>query len=149
MGSKGLLRAVLATRQSVLGPIQTKLLKWILKNIMQAVIPEDLLKFGLIPEFIGRLPILTALDKLDESDLVRILTEPKNALVKQYKKLIELDGAELEFALVPWKKWRSWQSPVIRVLVDCVQSLKALCETLCLTCQAEMMFQRSSLRQKR
>ncbi|WP_462394429.1 ATP-dependent Clp protease ATP-binding subunit ClpX [Lentilactobacillus parabuchneri] len=68
------------------------------KNIMQAVIPEDLLKFGLIPEFIGRLPILTALDKLDESDLVRILTEPKNALVKQYKKLIELDGAELEFA---------------------------------------------------
>jgi ATP-dependent Clp protease ATP-binding subunit ClpX len=68
------------------------------KNIMQAVIPEDLLKFGLIPEFIGRLPILTALDKLDESDLVLILTEPKNALVKQYKKLIELDGAELEFA---------------------------------------------------
>ena len=68
------------------------------KNIMQAVIPEDLLKFGLIPEFIGRLPILTALDKLDEQDLVRILTEPKNALVKQYQKLIELDGAELEFA---------------------------------------------------
>ncbi|EHO54023.1 ATP-dependent Clp protease, ATP-binding subunit ClpX [Lentilactobacillus kisonensis F0435] len=68
------------------------------RNIMQAVIPEDLLKFGLIPEFIGRLPILTALDKLDEKDLVRILTEPKNALVKQYKKLIELDGAELEFA---------------------------------------------------
>ncbi|GAF35711.1 ATP-dependent Clp protease ATP-binding subunit ClpX [Lentilactobacillus farraginis] len=67
------------------------------KNIMQSVIPEDMLKFGLIPEFIGRLPILTALDKLDEHDLVRILTEPKNALVKQYKKLIELDGAELEF----------------------------------------------------
>lgn len=68
------------------------------KNIMQSVIPEDLLKFGLIPEFIGRLPILTALDKLDEKDLVRILTEPKNALVKQYQKLIELDGANLEFA---------------------------------------------------
>ncbi|MCP9332707.1 ATP-dependent Clp protease ATP-binding subunit ClpX [Lentilactobacillus hilgardii] len=67
------------------------------KNIMQSVIPEDMLKFGLIPEFIGRLPILTALDKLDEHDLVRILTEPKNALVKQYQKLIELDGAELEF----------------------------------------------------
>ncbi|KRL65750.1 MAG: ATP-dependent Clp protease ATP-binding subunit ClpX [Lactobacillus sp.] len=66
-------------------------------NIMQDVIPEDLLKFGLIPEFIGRLPILTALDKLDEHDLVRILTEPKNALVKQYQKLIELDGAKLEF----------------------------------------------------
>ncbi|MFT8994229.1 ATP-dependent Clp protease ATP-binding subunit ClpX [Lentilactobacillus hilgardii] len=67
------------------------------KNIMQSVIPEDMLKFGLIPEFIGRLPILTALDKLDEHDLVRILTEPKNALVKQYQKLIELDGAKLEF----------------------------------------------------
>lgn len=67
------------------------------KNIMQSVIPEDLLKFGLIPEFIGRLPILTALDKLDEHDLVRILTEPKNGLVKQYEKLIELDGAKLEF----------------------------------------------------
>mgnify|MGYP000982998858 FL=1 len=67
------------------------------KNIMQSVIPEDLLKFGLIPEFTGRLPILTALDKLDEHDLVRILTEPKNALVKQYEKLIELDGAKLEF----------------------------------------------------
>nr|WP_283678826.1 ATP-dependent Clp protease ATP-binding subunit ClpX [Lentilactobacillus sp. Marseille-Q4993] len=66
-------------------------------NIMQSVIPEDLLKFGLIPEFIGRLPILTALDKLTEDDLVRILTEPKNALVKQYEKLIELDGVKLEF----------------------------------------------------
>ena len=66
-------------------------------NIMQSVIPEDLLKFGLIPEFIGRLPILTALDKLTEADLVRILTEPKNALVKQYTKLISLDGVQLEF----------------------------------------------------
>jgi len=66
-------------------------------NIMQSVIPEDLLKFGLIPEFIGRLPILTALDKLTEADLVRILTEPRNALVKQYTKLISLDGVQLEF----------------------------------------------------
>ncbi len=67
------------------------------KNIMKSVIPEDLLKFGLIPEFIGRLPILTALSKLDAHDLVRILTEPKNALVKQYQKLISLDGVDLEF----------------------------------------------------
>ena len=55
---------------------------------MQQIIPEDLLKFGLIPEFIGRLPILTALEKLSEDDLVRILTEPKNALIKQYSKLL-------------------------------------------------------------
>lgn len=67
------------------------------KNVLQHVVPEDLLSFGLIPEFIGRLPILTALQKLDESDLVRILTEPKNALVKQYQKLIGLDDAQLEF----------------------------------------------------
>lgn len=67
------------------------------KSIMQQIIPEDLLKFGLIPEFIGRLPILTALEKLSEDDLVRILTEPKNALIKQYSKLLEFDGVKLEF----------------------------------------------------
>jgi ATP-dependent Clp protease ATP-binding subunit ClpX len=67
------------------------------KSLMQQIIPEDLLKFGLIPEFIGRLPILTALEKLTKEDLVRILTEPKNALVKQYKKLVELDGVQLDF----------------------------------------------------
>ena len=67
------------------------------KSLMQQIIPEDLLKFGLIPEFIGRLPIMAALEKLTESDLVRILTEPKNALVKQYQKLLELDGVTLEF----------------------------------------------------
>ena len=67
------------------------------KNILQHVIPEDLLKFGLIPEFIGQLPVLTALQKLVEDDLVRILTEPKNALVKQYQELIRLDGSQLSF----------------------------------------------------
>lgn len=67
------------------------------KSIMQQIIPEDLLKFGLIPEFIGRLPIMAALEKLTKEDLVRILTEPKNALVKQYKKLLSLDDVELDF----------------------------------------------------
>ncbi|WP_261805787.1 ATP-dependent Clp protease ATP-binding subunit ClpX [Lapidilactobacillus luobeiensis] len=66
-------------------------------HIMQQVIPEDLMKFGIIPEFIGRIPIITALNKLSETDLVHILTEPKNALVKQYQKLIELDGVKLKF----------------------------------------------------
>lgn len=59
--------------------------------------PEDLQKFGLIPEFVGRLPIVVALNPLDESDLVQILTEPKNALVRQYKKFLELDGVDLRF----------------------------------------------------
>lgn len=67
------------------------------KSLMQQIIPEDLLKFGLIPEFIGRLPIITALEKFTEDDLVRILTEPKNALVKQYAKLLSFDDCELVF----------------------------------------------------
>ncbi|MEG6566288.1 ATP-dependent Clp protease ATP-binding subunit ClpX [Thermoanaerobacterium saccharolyticum] len=72
---------------------QEKKIGEILKNIM----PEDLLKFGLIPEFIGRLPIVVTLDSLDKDALIRILTEPKNALTKQYEKLFELDGVKLEF----------------------------------------------------
>ncbi|MGC6768543.1 ATP-dependent Clp protease ATP-binding subunit ClpX [Enterococcus sp. LJL128] len=67
------------------------------ESIMQQIIPEDLLKFGLIPEFIGRLPVTAALEKLTVDDLVRILKEPKNALVKQYQKLLSLDNTELEF----------------------------------------------------
>jgi ATP-dependent Clp protease ATP-binding subunit ClpX len=59
--------------------------------------PQDFVKFGLIPEFVGRVPVCVALDLLDEEALVRILTEPKNAIVKQYKKLFELDGVELDF----------------------------------------------------
>lgn len=59
--------------------------------------PEDLLRFGLIPEFIGRLPIISSLTPLDTDALVEILTKPKNALVKQYQKLLELDEVELEF----------------------------------------------------
>ncbi|HET7397685.1 MAG TPA: ATP-dependent Clp protease ATP-binding subunit ClpX [Intrasporangium sp.] len=61
------------------------------------VMPEDLLKFGLIPEFIGRLPVLTTLTPLDQSALVNILTTPRNALVKQYERMFEIDGVELEF----------------------------------------------------
>ena len=59
--------------------------------------PEDLLKYGMIPEFIGRLPVLTSVANLDREALIRILTEPKNALVKQYARLFELDNVELEF----------------------------------------------------
>ncbi|MEG2213441.1 MAG: ATP-dependent Clp protease ATP-binding subunit ClpX [Clostridiales bacterium] len=66
-------------------------------NILAKVLPEDLLKFGLIPEFVGRLPIVVTLNMLDEAALVRVLTEPKNALAKQYQKLLALDGIALEF----------------------------------------------------
>ncbi len=66
-------------------------------ELFKQVLPQDFVKFGLIPEFIGRVPITVGLDLLDEEALVRILTEPKNAIVKQYKRLFELDGVELEF----------------------------------------------------
>lgn len=66
-------------------------------NLMKYLIPEDLLKFGLIPEFIGRLPVLASLEQLDAETLVQILTEPKNALSKQYQKMLALDDVELEF----------------------------------------------------
>ncbi|SDG47304.1 ATP-dependent Clp protease ATP-binding subunit ClpX [Klenkia brasiliensis] len=66
-------------------------------NAITQVLPEDLLKFGMIPEFIGRLPVITTVQKLDRTALINILTEPKNALVRQYRKLFELDGVDLEF----------------------------------------------------
>lgn len=65
--------------------------------ILREVEPEDLLKFGLIPEFIGRLPVMVSLELLDRDALIQILTQPKNALTKQYKKLLEMDGVKLEF----------------------------------------------------
>ena len=64
---------------------------------MPAVEPEDLIKFGLIPEFVGRLPVVAVLEGLSESDLVRILTEPKNAMIRQYQKLLKMEGVALEF----------------------------------------------------
>jgi ATP-dependent Clp protease ATP-binding subunit ClpX len=67
-------------------------------DIFGDVMPEDLLKFGMIPEFIGRLPIITSVENLDQKALMQILTEPKNALVKQYQKLFELDDVELDFS---------------------------------------------------
>lgn len=67
------------------------------KELLGKVLPEDLLRFGLIPEFIGRLPVIASLEQLDESALIEILTKPKNALVKQYQKMLELDDVELEF----------------------------------------------------
>jgi ATP-dependent Clp protease ATP-binding subunit ClpX len=67
-------------------------------EILAKVLPEDLLKFGLIPEFIGRLPVISSVHSLDKQALVRILVEPKNALIKQYRKFFEFDGVELEFS---------------------------------------------------
>ena len=66
-------------------------------QLMKSLEPEDLIKYGLIPEFIGRMPIVATLDELDEKSLVKILKEPKNSLIKQYKRLFEFENVELEF----------------------------------------------------
>ena len=66
-------------------------------ELLASVEPEDLIRYGLIPEFVGRLPVMATLEELDEDALVRILTEPKNALIKQYRRMFELDDVELEF----------------------------------------------------
>jgi ATP-dependent Clp protease ATP-binding subunit ClpX len=68
-----------------------------LSEALRSVEPEDLIQYGLIPEFVGRLPVVATLDELDEDALIQILTEPKNALTKQYSRLFEMEGAELEF----------------------------------------------------
>ena len=85
------------TGQKMLGfgaPIKSKEEKDI-GQVLKAILPEDLLKFGLIPEFVGRVPVIVTLDSLDEDALMHILTEPKNALAKQYARLFEMDGVEL------------------------------------------------------
>ncbi len=98
---------------------------------LREVEPEDLVKFGLIPEFVGRLPIIATLDELDEPALMQILTEPKNALTKQYAKLFEMEGVDLEFRpdalkLSPVARWSARPVPVA-----CVRSSKASCSTPC------------------
>ena len=65
-------------------------------ELIRKVLPEDLIKYGLIPEFVGRLPVISTLKELDEEALVKILTEPKNALTKQFRRLFEMEGVELD-----------------------------------------------------
>jgi ATP-dependent Clp protease ATP-binding subunit ClpX len=77
--------------------VKSKSVKAEVGKVLAVVEPEDLIKFGLIPEFVGRLPVVATLEELDEPALVKILTEPKNAVVKQFKKLFEMEGVELEF----------------------------------------------------
>ena len=77
--------------------IKSSTIKAEMGKVLSEVEPEDLIKFGLIPEFVGRLPVVATLEELDEPALIQILTEPKNAITKQFKKLFEMEGVELEF----------------------------------------------------
>ena len=90
---KSILKRINSSSLGFGGEINSK--KEMTKNIFHKVISQDLVKFGIVPELVGRLPIITVLDELDEDALVKILTEPKNALLKQYKKLFEYDKIEL------------------------------------------------------
>ncbi|MBQ0006754.1 MAG: ATP-dependent Clp protease ATP-binding subunit ClpX, partial [Alistipes sp.] len=98
------------------------------ENLLRYVAPQDLRSYGLIPEIVGRLPIVTYLNALDRDALKRILTEPKNALVRQYKKLFELDGVKLEF-----------ESAVLDLIVDTALKFKLGARGLRSICEAIMM----------
>ncbi len=104
---------------------------------LKSVEPEDLLKFGLIPEFVGRLPVIATLEDLDVPALVTILTEPKNALVKQYQKLFDMEEVKLGFtddALVTGRQ--EGDRPQDRRTAGFARSSKASCSTRCSTCRA-------------
>jgi ATP-dependent Clp protease ATP-binding subunit ClpX len=104
------------------------------ENLMQYIAPMDLKSFGLIPEIIGRLPVLTYLDKLDTKALRRILTEPKNAIVKQYIKLFKLDNIELTFA-------ESALDYIVNIAVEYklgARGLRSICETIMVDAMFEM-----------
>ena len=108
------------------------------ENLLQYVAPQDLKKFGLIPELIGRFPVLTYLNPLDRATLRRILTEPKNALVKQYIKLFEMEGIELTF-----------DKDVLDFIVDKAvefqlgaRGLRSICEAIMMDCMFELPSQK-------
>ena len=86
-----------------------------LGELFAQVVPRDLVKFGLIPEFIGRVPVTVALNELDEEAMVRILTEPKNALIKQFERLFDMDGVQLIFTedagRWPKRPWNGISAP--------------------------------------
>ena len=89
--------------------------------------PEDLIKFGMIPEFIGRLPVVTSVTNLDREALVAILTEPRNALVKQYKRLFQLDNVELELTEDALRRSPSRRSCAAPGPAACARSWRRCC----------------------
>ena len=99
------------------------------QDIFSQVMPEDMLKFGMIPEFIGRLPVFTSVAQLDKEALVAVLTQPKNALVRQYQKLFDLDGVELEFT--PDALEAVAEQAILRG--TCARGLRAIMEEVLLT----------------
>jgi len=112
-------------------------------EVINKVEPEDLIKYGLIPEFVGRLPVVATLEELDEDALVKILTEPKNAITKQYQKMFEIEGCEIEFrpdslnavALKAMARKTGARGSGKQVLEACVRYWKIPCSTSCMICR--------------
>ena len=116
-----------------------------LGELLEQVQPEDLLKFGLIPEFIGRLPVIATLHELNEEALIDILTKPKNALVKQYQKLFEMDGVKLKFTQGRARGGRAARRSSARAArAACAPSSRARCSTSCTTCRRARASRKSS-----
>lgn len=124
-------------------------------NLLKNVEPDDLVKFGLIPEFIGRMPVLTVIDPLDETALVKILTEPQNALVKQYQELLRMDNVKLEFekeALTAIAKEayrrktgaRALRGILEELMLDIMYELPSREDVTCCTITKEMVEKRST-----
>ena len=105
-------------------------------ELFAQVLPEDLVKYGMIPEFIGRLPTMGAVRSLDRDALVRILTEPKNALVRQYQKVFEFEDVELEFSPTVWRRSPTRPCCGAPAPGGCGRSSKRSCSTRCTTCPA-------------
>jgi ATP-dependent Clp protease ATP-binding subunit ClpX len=105
--------------------------------------PEDLIKYGLIPEFVGRLPVVATLDELDEDALISILMQPKNALTKQYRKLFDMEGVELEFREEALRRWRARPCSARRVHAACAPFWRMCCSTPCTSCRHCGMCRRS------
>lgn len=110
-----------------------------MSDLFRQVEATDLVKFGLIPEFIGRLPVIATLDELDEDALMQILTEPKNALTRQYQYLFEMENVDLVFEDAALRAVAKKPLNVIQVRVVCVQFWKMPCSKPCTTCQAVPM----------
>ena len=100
-------------------------------ELLRRIEPEDLLKFGLIPEFVGRLPVVATLEDLHESALVQILTEPKNALVKQYKRLFDMENVRLTFPTTRSAPYRRYASRRTCRLCAIARPIGVSCSLLC------------------
>ena len=111
--------------------------------------PEDLIKFGLIPEFVGRLPVVATLEELDDAALIQILVEPKNALIKQYQKMFRMEGVELEVREAALRAIASRRSPARPARAVCARSWSRCCSMSCTTCRRRPIFHASSSTRRR